>query len=153
MKIKDILENCEKKEGSIYSFLKILEKGAFDYYKNINSWFNFDDIENNKFKVFNLYKDMFDERRGIWLNVAYYEDKLIAFWYAAGREGEDSYNGYVINKTKFIEGIKYLEELSEEINIEEVSEEEDIEEINYIYGTDMSKKIMDINLNLKYKKK
>lgn len=152
MKIKDILDNCEKKEGDIYSFIKSLKSINVEH--KLNKYFDFESIKDCKFKVYNLYKYMSDERRGIWINVAYFEENLVSFWYSAGREGDDSYNHFVLNKEYFLKSIKYLEEISlteEDYEIFEYLIDEEIKELDYLYGADMSKLLLNLNLDLKYK--
>lgn len=148
MIIKDIL-NLDKRKVDLYNFSQ--RKDLFEIETTIDYYMDNNYVNNeNRFEVFEIFNEMSDSRRGIWFYSAYFDNEPIALWYEAGREGDDSKKGYILNKTKFIECIRYLESFKEQ-DIKEININDDIQELDYIYGYDISKLLFNHNFDLKYK--
>lgn len=147
MKIKDILK-LEKRKVDIYNFINRLN--LFDIEHTISDYSNVYEEKNTRVQIFEVYNKMVDYRRGIWIYSIYFDNKPIAIWFEAGREGDDSNKAYIIDKTNFIQAIKYLESLND-IELNEVDINENIKELDEIYGYDMSEELFQNDLDLKFK--
>ena len=117
----------------------------FDVYK-FDSW-DIDTHNNNidRLQVYNLYSDCLDGRRGLWIYSVYFDNEPIALWYEAGREGDDSNEGFIINEKLFSDAIEYLKTfINKEEYIKETNINEDLLELDTIYGYDLKSIIKDI---------
>lgn len=148
MIIKDVL-NCEKRKVDIYNFSQRID--LFNIENCVNYYLSDDNINNTRFEVFEIYNQMSDSRRGVWLYSVYFDNEPIAIWYEAGREGDDSKKGFVLNRKKFVESIKYLESFNDYDDIEEFDINKDLQALDYVYGHDMTKELFNYNFDLKYK--
>lgn len=148
MIIRDILK-LKKTKSNLYNFTRRLD--LFNVDTSLDYYMDDEDVKNeNRFEVFEILNQMSDHRRGLWFYSIYFDNEPIAIWYEAGREGDDSNKGYIINKIQFLNAIKYLESFKEQ-DIKEINIDDDIQELDYIYGYDTSKLLFDNNFDLKYK--
>jgi len=112
-------------------------------------FYNYDALKKNNKVLINTHLTENDGYRGYWVYSIQYENELIALLVSSGRDGRDSRNTYITNAKLFKEMIIYLEELTnEDLELYQYSINEDVSSLDYIYGNDMSEKIL--NLNYKF---
>jgi hypothetical protein len=149
MKIADFLKLPKTKEQYIDDFTHRLN--LFGVYDSNLTDLNVYNLDISKIEVFNVFDDCLDGRRGLWIYYATYENEPFAFWYTAGREGNDSKKGFVINKDVFKNAIGYLRTFTETDLDNEVDINTDFRELNKIYGYDLTNLILKPNHELKFK--
>jgi hypothetical protein len=118
-------------------------------FPNIDFYNSDDENQVNTKVILNELYTSNDGYRGLWAYSLTYQDEQIALYLTGGRDGRDSRKSCITNKSKYLEAMKYLEEIykDDSSDIKEVNQNEDLEELNEFYGTDMTQEILNVNHN------